>query len=183
MEAASVHVKVDVALLEVRGDCLPNLDLRRLRFHRLPGGLANALAVDLRQNEKQLQLAVGRLFVYSQDNAAHLLPVEYDPVSLGILPVDGIFDGLTGDDLIAFLATLIPRPELLLGRTGRSRPMTTSPMPAGTSSTSSTCLTTNPRKSGRAISRMPPSCVAGSCSLPSWPPTWKASSIKEKNKP
>ena len=58
-----------------------------------------------------------------------------------------------------------------------------SPMPAGTSSTSSTCLTTNPRKSGRAISRMPPSCVAGSCSLPSWPPTWKASSIKEKNKP
>lgn len=46
-----------------------------------------------------------------------------------------------------------------------------------------TCLTTNPRKSSRAISRMPLSCVAGSCSLPSWPPTWKASSIKEKNKP
>ena len=45
------------------------------------------------------------------------------------------------------------------------------------------CLTTNPRKRGRAISRMPPSCAAGSSSSPSWPPTWKASSIKEKNKP
>ena len=51
MEPAAVHVEVDVALLEVWGDGFPHLDLRMLRFHRLPGGLANALAVDLRQNE------------------------------------------------------------------------------------------------------------------------------------
>jgi hypothetical protein len=30
MEPASVHVKVDVALLETRGDCLPDLDLPML---------------------------------------------------------------------------------------------------------------------------------------------------------
>jgi hypothetical protein len=32
-----------------------------------------------------------------------------------MLPVDGILDGLAGNDIFAFLATLIPHPELLLG--------------------------------------------------------------------
>ncbi|MCR5548325.1 MAG: hypothetical protein K6F25_06200 [Bacteroidales bacterium] len=57
----------------------------------------------------------GRVFVYAQDNAAHLLPVIYNPVSLGILLVNGILDGLAGDDLFALFATLVPHPKLLLG--------------------------------------------------------------------
>ena len=115
MEPASVYVEVDVALFKVRGNGFPDLDLRMPRFNRLPGRLSDALAVDLRQNEKQLQLAFGRVFVYAQDYAAHLLTVQDNPVSLRILSVDGIFDSLSGDDLLAFLATFVPLPELLLG--------------------------------------------------------------------
>ena len=86
-----------------------------LRFHRLPGGLANAIAVDLRQHEKQLQLALGRVFVYTKDNTSHFLTVKNDPIGLSILPVNGILDGLARDDLFTLLATLVPHPKLLLG--------------------------------------------------------------------
>ena len=82
VEAAAVHVEVDVTFLEVGCDGLPNLDLRMHRFNRPPGCLADALAMDLGQHEKQFQFTPGRFFVYTQDYAAHLLAVQDNAVSL-----------------------------------------------------------------------------------------------------
>ena len=56
MEAAAVHVEVDVALLEIRGDGFPDADLRMQRFNGLPSGLADAFAMALRKDEQQFKL-------------------------------------------------------------------------------------------------------------------------------
>lgn len=48
LEAAAVHVEMDVAFFEVRGDGFPDFNLRMKRFHGLPSGLADALTVALR---------------------------------------------------------------------------------------------------------------------------------------
>ena len=42
VEAAAIHVEVDIPLLEIRRDGLPDLDFRVQAFHRTPCGVANA---------------------------------------------------------------------------------------------------------------------------------------------
>ena len=75
MEAAAVHVEVDVALLEVRGNGLPDADFRMPRFHGLPSSLADAFAVAFRKDKQQFKLALSRLLVSLKYDAAHLLAV------------------------------------------------------------------------------------------------------------
>ena len=60
MEAAAVHVEVDVTFLEVWGDCFPDADLRMHRFHGLPSGLADTFAVAFRKDKQQFKLAFRR---------------------------------------------------------------------------------------------------------------------------
>ena len=64
MEAAAVHIEVNIALFEVRGDGLPDADLRMHCFHSLPRGLADTFAVTVREDEQKLQMQVtyGRFY-------------------------------------------------------------------------------------------------------------------------
>ena len=58
---------------------------------------------------------MGRLLIDTQDYTAYLLAIQDNTVCFGIFPIDGILDGLSGDDLFPLLATFVPHPELLLG--------------------------------------------------------------------
>ena len=48
VEAASVHIEVDVTLLEVRRDGLPDTDFGMHSLHSLPSHLSDALAMAFR---------------------------------------------------------------------------------------------------------------------------------------
>ena len=85
------------------------------RFDGLPRRLADAFAMALRKDEQQFKLAFRRFLVDLKHNATNRLSVQDDPVGLGILAIDGILDSFAGNHIIAFLATIIPHPELLLG--------------------------------------------------------------------
>ena len=115
MEAATVHVEVDIALLEIRGDGFPDEDLRMQCFNGLPSSLADAFAVAIRKDEQQFEIALCCLFVNLKHNAADLLLVQDNPVGFGVLSIDGILDSFSGDYLFPFLTTIIQHPELLLG--------------------------------------------------------------------
>ena len=49
----------------------------------------------LRKDEQQLKFTFCCVFVNLKHDPAHLLPIKDNPVGLGILPVDGAFDGRT----------------------------------------------------------------------------------------
>ena len=55
VKAAAVDVKMDIALLKIRCDGFPYLDLRKHPLNFAPCGVADTLAVNARRNEKQLQ--------------------------------------------------------------------------------------------------------------------------------
>ena len=95
MEAAAVHIEVDVALLEIRGDGLPDADLRVQCFHGLPRRLADAFAVALRKDEQQFKVTFLRLLVNLKYDTTHLLPIQDNPVGFSFLAVNGILDSLS----------------------------------------------------------------------------------------
>ena len=55
LEAAFVDVEVDVALLEIRRVCRPDLRLGIPGLDRAPGVLADAATFDARHHEEQVQ--------------------------------------------------------------------------------------------------------------------------------
>ena len=56
MEPAAVEVEMDVPLLKVRRDGLPDLDFGMQLFHRALCGIAHAPAVDMRRNEQKIEI-------------------------------------------------------------------------------------------------------------------------------
>ena len=99
VEAALVHVKVDVPRLKVRGAGLPDLRLRVKALDFSPGRRADALAVGCGRDEQQIQMVVLRLFVDVQDQPADDPAVLPDAVGNAL--VDAVLDSLAGDDLVA----------------------------------------------------------------------------------
>ena len=49
VEPAAVHVKMDIPLFEIGRDCFPDLYFRMQALARLPCGIADTLAVDMRR--------------------------------------------------------------------------------------------------------------------------------------
>ena len=95
MESAAVDIEMYVALLEIRGDGLPNLDFRMHPLDRLPCSLADALAMGVGIHKKQFQLSFSDFLVNAQDKAADFLPVTDDAICLGFLTINGVDNGLT----------------------------------------------------------------------------------------
>lgn len=58
MKAAAIHVEVNVPLLEVRSDSLPDLYLRVQPLYSAPCGIADSLAVYLGRYKQQVEIAV-----------------------------------------------------------------------------------------------------------------------------
>ena len=56
VEAAPIHIEMDVPFLKIRRDGFPNLYLRVQPFDCTPGRISDAFAMFLRLNEKNLKL-------------------------------------------------------------------------------------------------------------------------------
>ena len=67
LEAALVHVEMDVALLKIRSAGLPNLGFGMQSLNRLPRTVADTFGVFLGRNEQDLKLVVMCFFVDLQD--------------------------------------------------------------------------------------------------------------------
>lgn len=83
VEAAPVHVEVDIALLEVRGHEAPDLHLRVCLFDLASGGVADAPAVRVRAGEQKLELALLTLDLHH--GAADPLAVLDDSPGLALV--------------------------------------------------------------------------------------------------
>ena len=66
VEAAAVHIEMDVPLLEIRRACLPYLDLWEHLLHLAPGRLADSLAVYFGIYEEYLQVAMAAVHLDNQ---------------------------------------------------------------------------------------------------------------------
>ena len=93
VEAATVHVEMDVAFLEVRRDGLPDSDFGMHCFHGLPSRLADALAMAFWRHEQQLQIAFPGLLFDGQHDSTHFLAVHNNAIGLGVFSVDRVLDG------------------------------------------------------------------------------------------
>lgn len=80
MKAAAVHIEVNVSLFKIRRDCLPDGNLRMQLFHRAPCRITYTLAVDVRGDKQQIQIAA--LTVHLYNNATDRLAVLHDTISL-----------------------------------------------------------------------------------------------------
>ena len=120
VEAAFVDIEVDVALLEIGGHRLPDDNLGIHLFDETPGRIAHALAVNIGFYKQKFQLATTEGCVYGDDHATNLFPIQKDAIGLSV--VDGLLDGVAGDDLIVFLEVVVTYPKLE-GRAILERPL------------------------------------------------------------
>ena len=84
LEAALVHVEMDVALLKIRSAGLPNRGFGMQSLNRLPRTVADTFGVFLGRNEQDLKLVVMCFFVDLQDNTANLPSVNYNAICFAI---------------------------------------------------------------------------------------------------
>ena len=108
MEAATVHVKVDVSLFEIGRDRLTKANFRMKLFDLTPCGIANAFAVNMGRNKQKFQ--VSSFAIYLDHGTADRLSVTEDPV--GFIYIDRPFDRLARDDLIVFFKMIVSSSEL-----------------------------------------------------------------------
>ena len=108
VEAAAVDIEVDIPLFKIRRNGFPDRYFRVQPFHRAPGSVADALAVRLRRNEQQIEVAARA--VHADDHAADGLTVLHDAVRLPA--VDGVFDRLARNDLAVFFKVIVAAAEL-----------------------------------------------------------------------
>lgn len=120
VEAATIDIEMNVALLEIGRMGLPNADFRMHPFHLAPSRITDATTVDVGRNEQQLQFAQSLFLVDFQHDSADFLPVTDDAISLGIWLVDGTFNGFTRDDFPIFLEMVVAHSELLGGTVSKS---------------------------------------------------------------
>ena len=78
VETASVDIEMDVALLEIGCVGFPNRHFRVQLFDQTPGGIADALAVNLGVDKQQFQFAA--LAIYTDDSTSNFLPIEENAV-------------------------------------------------------------------------------------------------------
>ena len=102
MKAAAVDIEMDVANFKIRRDGLPNLDFGVELFYFTPRSISDALAVYLRRNEKQLQIA-------RVPSTLITTPVLHYPVCFAA--VNGMFNSFAGYDLAVIFKMIVAAPE------------------------------------------------------------------------
>ena len=113
LEAALVHVEMNISLLEIGGAGLPNLGFGVESLNRLPSTVADAFGVFLGSNEQDLKLVVICFFVDLQDHAANLLAVHNNAICFAIGSVDTTLDRFARDDLAVEIKVVVAFAELL----------------------------------------------------------------------
>ena len=88
LETAAVDVEVDVALLEIGGDGLPDLDFWMHPLNGFPCRLADALAMNVRVHEEQFQFSFPGFLVDVQDKTTDLLSIQDNPVGFCFLTIN-----------------------------------------------------------------------------------------------
>ena len=113
LEAALVHIEMDVALLKIRRAGLPNLGFGMQRLNRLPRAVADAFGVLLGSNEQNLKLIMMCFFVDLQNHAADLPSVHNDAIGFAIGRIDATLNCFTRDDLAVEIKMVVALSELL----------------------------------------------------------------------
>ena len=99
LKTALVDIEMNVSLVKIGCAGLPNLGFGVECFYRLPRAIANAFAMLLGRNKKNLQLVVVRFFVDFKDDTAHLVAICYNAIGLVFGGIDATFNRFTRDDL------------------------------------------------------------------------------------
>lgn len=120
VEAATIDIEMNVALLEIGRMGLPDANFGMHPFHLAPSGKTDATTVDVGRYEQQLQFAQSPFLVDSQHDSADFLPVADDAIGLGIWLVDGTLNGFARDDFPIFLEMVVAHSELLGGTVSKS---------------------------------------------------------------
>ena len=89
VEPAAVHIKMDVALFEIRSAGFPNDDFRMQLLDEAPGRVTYAFAMDFWVDEEQLQLTAKKSHVDRNNRTADFFSVKEDAVGFGVLTVNG----------------------------------------------------------------------------------------------
>lgn len=86
-------------------------------FHGAPGGIADAPAVRFGRDKQKIEIAPRT--VHPDNDVADRLPVLHDPI--GFAAVNGLFDGLAGDDFALLLEVVMGAWSVWTGKleTGR----------------------------------------------------------------
>lgn len=106
---------MNVPFFKIRCDGFPYMNLGMKILYSIPCCLSDSSAMALGQNEQKFQLTFSCLFVNRQHYAAHLLPIQENAVRLGILPINGILNSLSGNNLLAFFCSVIAHTKFYLG--------------------------------------------------------------------
>lgn len=109
MEPAPIHIKVNVPLLKIRRDGLPDFNLRMQFLDLLPGGISDSAAVNRWRYEQDLQLPA--LSVNAQDDTACSISILHDTVCLAA--VNRLLYGLPGNNLLTLFKMIVPASEFL----------------------------------------------------------------------
>ena len=94
METKTIHIEVNVPLLEIRSTCLPNAYLRMHDFDGLPCCLTQALAVHLWLDKQYLQFAFSILFVNLKNQTANHIAITDYTIGFGLVTIDATLDSL-----------------------------------------------------------------------------------------
>ena len=94
VEAQTVYIEMNVALLEIGSDGFPYAYFGVHCFYGLPCCLADALAMCLGIDKEDFQFALRMLLLNLKNQTAHHISVTDDAVSLCLFPIHTAFDGL-----------------------------------------------------------------------------------------
>ena len=109
LKTAFVHIKVYVSFFKIRRASLPNHRFRMECLHRQPCSVADAFAVRFWGDKQEIEIA--SLALYLDYDTADRLPVLHDPI--GLATINGLFNGLSGDDFALFLEVVVAATEFL----------------------------------------------------------------------
>ena len=106
LEAALVHVEMDVALLKIGGAGLPYLRLGMKRLHRLPRTVTDSFAVFLGHGKQDFQVIVICLAVDLQNHPAYLPAVCDNAIGFVLRIIEAALDGGGRDNITVIVIDL-----------------------------------------------------------------------------
>ena len=106
---------MNVPFFKIRCDGFPYMNLGMKMFYSLPCCLSDSFAMALGKDEQNFQLTFFCLFVNGQHHAAHLLPVHDYAIGLAILPINGILDSFSGNNILSFFCSVFAHTKFYLG--------------------------------------------------------------------
>lgn len=108
VEAATINIEMDIALLKIRCDRFPHFHFRMQFFDSTPSGISDAFAMDSRRNKKKIKVA---FFTVNFD----YYPADFSPVhyyAVGFAAVNGLPNRIPRNDLSILLEVVISNTKL-----------------------------------------------------------------------